>query len=63
MPKIRRTPKDELFLAVMLAEMHARGLKGTRLRTFKDKFGRALTIGRAAHLTAPLTHNERSTSC
>lgn len=24
----------------------------------KDKFGRALTIGRAAHLTAPLSHSE-----
>ena len=27
-------------------------------RKLKDKFGRALTIGRAAHLTGPLTHNE-----
>ncbi len=27
-------------------------------RKVKDKFGRALTIGRAAHLTAPLTHDQ-----
>jgi choline dehydrogenase-like flavoprotein len=27
-------------------------------RKLKDKFGRALTIGRAAHLTGPLTHDQ-----
>ena len=32
-------------------------------RTVADKFGRALIIGRAAHLTAPLAHSPQRTTC
>jgi choline dehydrogenase-like flavoprotein len=32
-------------------------------RTISNKFGRALTIGRAAHLTAPLAHSPQRTTC
>ena len=50
---------DGKFLPPMELNCAEKGLQ----KSMKEKFGRALTIGRTAHLTAPLAHSPQRGTC
>src|SRR2546429_8136870 len=60
---IRRPPRSTLFPYTTLFRSELNCVEQRLRRVLADRFGRTLTIGRAAHLTAPLAHSPQRGTC